>query len=226
MDFWKSRLAQFNVKAEAAIRFNETYLQFRDPHGLPLEIVERSEGENSEWTSDAISSEHAIKGFGGAVLFSVNPERTMDRLENTLGLQKISEAEDYARFQSESDKGQLIDVKLSHTGQGVQGAGTVHHIAWRTDDLEDQLAWQKHILDAGIRTTEVLDRQYFKSIYYREEGGILFEMATDTPGFATDEEKASLGESLRLPEWLESKRELIKQHLPAVNVPKTWEEKA
>ncbi len=216
LPFWQKRLEENNVEAERISRFNESYLQFRDPHGLPLEITERTEGAESEWVSDAISADNAIKGFGGVVLFSANPEKTMDRLENTLGLKKVLEEENYVRFQAGSDRGQKIDVKLSGIGQGVQGAGTVHHIAWRSDNIEDQVEWQEHIFASGLRTTEILDRQYFKSIYYREEGGILFEMATDTPGFLIDEDEGRLGEELKLPEWLEPKREVIRRHLPEV----------
>lgn len=218
LNFWKKRLKDFNVKSESIERFGVSYLRFRDPEGLQLELTEQAAGRNNAWSFDGITEKVAIKGFGGAVLFSAQPEMTASRLEESLGFKKINEDHDYIRFEADGDIGQTVDVKKHVVDHGIPGAGTIHHIAFRTEDLEDQGKWQEHLYSHGLRTTQILDRQYFKSIYYREDGGILFEMATDTPGFLIDEPFEELGKVLKLPEWLESKRGTIESMLPEVKV--------
>ena len=104
-------------------------------------------------------------------------------------------------------------------GQGLQAGGTVHHVAFRAPDLTTMARWRDDLVDAGVSVTEILDRQYFKSIYFREPGGVLFEIATDDPGFATDEPLLELGRSLKLPPWLEPNREQIAAALPVLRVP-------
>ncbi|HET7579825.1 MAG TPA: ring-cleaving dioxygenase [Bacillales bacterium] len=218
LDFWEKRLAQFNVSVQKGSRFGEEFLQFKDPHGLNLELVAREEGAKSDWISDGITSNTAIKGFAGAVLFTGAPYQTIELLEELMGLENIGQEGDYLRLRGEAEIGNVIDIKLTANPRGIMGAGTVHHIAWRTPDGDTQLEWQSHLFNNGFRTTEVKDRQYFNSIYFQERGGILFEIATDVPGFDRDEPVESLGQDLKLPPWLESRRERIKSLLPAIKV--------
>ncbi len=213
MGFWEQRLAKFGVPATKMERFGEQYLEFDDPHGLHLEIVEREEGEKNTWQAGEIKPEVAIKGFGGATLLSVRPDETAQLLENVMGLQKVGQEGDFIRFQSSADIGNIIDLKLTTIGRGQMGVGTVHHIAWRAKDDEDQLEWQKYVADSGYGVTAVRDRNYFNAIYFKEHGEILFEIATDPPGFAHDESLETMGEKLMLPEQYETHRDQIERAL-------------
>lgn len=213
MGFWEQRLAKFGVPATKMERFGEQYLEFDDPHGLHLEIVEREEGEKNTWQAGEINSDVAIKGFGGATLLSVRPDETAQLLENVMGLQKVGQEGDFIRFQSSADIGNIIDLKLTTIGRGQMGVGTVHHIAWRAKDDEDQLEWQKYVADSGYGVTAVRDRNYFNAIYFKEHGEILFEIATDPPGFAHDESLETMGEKLMLPEQYETHRDQIERAL-------------
>ncbi|MED3833055.1 ring-cleaving dioxygenase [Peribacillus frigoritolerans] len=213
MKFWKKRLESFNIPFTIRGRFSEEYLEFDDPHGLHLEIVEREEGEVNAWTFGGVTPEVAIKGFGGATLLSTHPDKTAVLLENILGLELIGKDGDFARYRSSAEIGNVIDLKLTAIGRGTMGAGTVHHIAWRAKDDQDQLEWQKYVEENGYGVTPVRDRNYFNAIYFKEHGEILFEIATDPPGFAHDEPEATMGEKLMLPEQYEQSRGKIKQSL-------------
>ncbi|MED4112454.1 ring-cleaving dioxygenase [Priestia megaterium] len=213
MGFWEQRLAKFGIPATKMERFGEQYLEFDDPHGLHLEIVEREEGEKNTWQAGEIKPDVAIKGFGGATLLSVKPHETAQLLEDVMGLKKIGEEGDFIRFQSSADIGNVIDLKLTTIGRGQMGVGTVHHIAWRAKDDEDQLEWQKYVADSGYGVTAVRDRNYFNAIYFKEHGEILFEIATDPPGFAHDESLETMGEKLMLPEQYETHRDQIEKAL-------------
>lgn len=218
MSFWEERLKKFNITYEITERFGEQSLQFDDPHGLHLEIVEREEGDLNQWTFSGVTPEVAIKGFGGAILYSTNPEETATVLENVMGLEKIVEDEDYIRFRSTADIGNVIDLKKEPVDRGEMGVGTVHHIAWRAQDDEDQLAWQQHVTNNGYFVTPVRDRNYFNAIYFREHGEILFEIATDPPGFAHDESYETMGENFMLPEQYEQHRDQLEHILIPIEV--------
>jgi len=216
--FWEKRFRKFGVEFTSSIRFGETYLKFNDPDGLQLELTERDDGPLNFWTFGGVQAENAIKGFGGAVLFSAQPHNTTDVLENVLGLECIGQENEFLRFKSEGNVGNIIDIHLNPSVRGLMGAGTVHHIAWRAKDKDDHQRWRSILLEKGFYPTEILDRNYFKALYFHEGGGILFEIATDPPGFAVDEPADELGKKLMLPSWLESKREELEETLPQVEV--------
>lgn len=220
LPFWKKRLEKFSVPFTTSERFGENYISFSDPHGLKLEIVEREAGENNTWEFDGITRDTAIKGFGGATLFSSRPERTAELLENIMGLEKAGEENGLIRFRSFGDIGNVIDLKAGRSGGGRMGVGTVHHIAWRAIDDADQLEWQKYVAGHGYSVTPVQDRNYFNAIYFREHGNILFEIATDPPGFAHDESYETMGEKLMLPPQYEIYREKLENDLIPIEVPK------
>ncbi|MFD2615923.1 ring-cleaving dioxygenase [Terrilactibacillus laevilacticus] len=213
ISFWEKRLSKYDVSFVKTERFGETYLTFDDPHGLHLEMVEREEGEINHWSFGEVTPEVAIKGFGGATLLSVQPKETARLLENILGFEIVGEENDIIRFRSKSDIGNIIDLKLIPQASGQMGVGTVHHIAWRANDDEDQLAWQQYISSEGYGVTPVQDRNYFNSIYFREHGEILFEIATDPPGFAHDESQETMGAKLMLPLRYEQYRDQLEQRL-------------
>ena len=218
MSFWEQRLEKFNVPFAKTERFGEQFLAFDDPHGLHLELVEREEGEPNTWNFSGVTPDVAIKGFGGATLFSARPELTAGLLEILLGLEPIGKEGDFARYRSSADIGNVIDIKLTPGERGKMGVGTVHHIAWRAVNDEDQLEWQKYLGNYGYRVTPVQDRNYFNSVYFKEYGEILFEIATDPPGFARDESPETMGEKLMLPKQYEHYRSRLEQTLIPIEV--------
>ena len=209
LSFWEKRLEKLGLAFTKEQRFNETYLVFEDPHGLQLELVEREDGEINHFSFGEVTPDVAIKGFGGATLLSARPEQTAKTLEEVMGLEKISEEGDLTRFRSYGDIGNMVDLKTTPLGRGEMGVGTVHHIAWRAEDDQDQLEWQEFVRNQGYGVTEVKDRNYFNAIYFREHGEILFEIATDPPGFAHDESHETMGENLMLPPQYEQHREKV-----------------
>ncbi|TVX99695.1 ring-cleaving dioxygenase [Cohnella terricola] len=218
LDFWKARFEIFGIATTEISRFSERFLQLEDPDGLRIELAEREAGRASNWTFGGVPTDKAIKGFGGAVLFSSAPERTASVLQNVMGLEKIAEEGGFARYLASGDLGNVIDVNIDPMEPGHGGAGTVHHIAWRAADDEDHARWRSLVEENGFQPTPFIDRQYFNAIYFREEGGILFEIATDPPGFAHDEPAETMGEKLMLPDWFEPHRAQIEQGLPPIEV--------
>jgi glyoxalase family protein len=144
-------------------------------------------------------------------------------LTDVMGFRRVAEENGRLRFATgKGGPGHEADLLARPDLQAHQAAGTVHHIAWRATNDEDELAWRAHLLRSGLHVTDVRDRQYFRSIYYREPGGILYEIATDAPGFAVDEAPDSLGSALKLPPWLEGRRAAIESRLPAITAPSPW----
>lgn len=218
LPFWEQRLNKFGISFSREQRFGETYLRFRDHEGMQLELVEREEGPQSRWSFGGIAAEQAIKGFGGAVLFSTDPERTIQVLQDVLGMEKIGAEGGLVRFRAAGERGNWIDVNEKPQARGWGGSGTVHHIAWRARDDEEHQEWREQVIRHGFQATPIVDRNYFKALYFREEGGILFEIATDPPGFERDEPFDALGGKLLLPEWLEPHRLRIEQGLQPFKV--------
>lgn len=218
LTFWEERLTKFGIAFERTERFGETFLQFKDGDGLQLELVEREEGAPSQWSFGGVPVDKAIKGFGGAILYSTKPEQTQETLVNVMGLNKIGEENGLVRYRAAGELGNVIDINVEPMPWGAGGAGTVHHIAWRAATYEDHAKWREHVLENGFHATDIIDRQYFNAIYFREAGGILFEIATDEPGFTRDEEFEVLGGKLMLPSWYEPKRGIIEQNLFPIEV--------
>ncbi|RKQ28799.1 ring-cleaving dioxygenase [Oceanobacillus halophilus] len=218
LSFWENRLKKFNISYTKTPRFGDTYLQFNDTHGLRLELVERAQGKPNNWSFGDVSSDVAIKGFAGATLFSSNPEKTIQLLEEYMGFEKISTEGNFTRFQSYGDIGNIIDVKTTPGVRGLMGTGTVHHIAWRAKNDIDQSEWQEYLRDNGYGVTPVRDRNYFNAIYFREHGEILFEIATDPPGFSVDESYETLGQDLKLPKQYEQYRAYLNNSLIPIEI--------
>jgi len=218
IDFWENRLKKFGEEFSADVRFGEKYLKLQDPDGLEIELVERVEGPVNHWSFGGVLPEVAIKGFSGATLISAQPHKTAEVLENVLGLECVGQEEGFLRFKADAELGNIIDIKLTPSVRGLMGAGTVHHIAWRAKDGAELLKWRALLQEKGYYPTEVKDRHYFKAIYFNEGGGILFEIATDAPGFKVDEPLDRLGERIMLPSWFEPKREELEAMLAPVEV--------
>lgn len=218
IQFWEHRLKNFDVPIIKIERFGEQYVQFNDPHGLKLEIVERKDGEPNTWMFGGVNPDVAIKGFGGATLFSSQPNKTAELLQHVMGLEHIGAEGEFIRFRSTAHIGNIIDVKINPTGKGQMGVGTVHHIAWRANDDKDHLEWQQYVTENGYQVTSVRDRNYFKALYFREHGDIMFEIATDPPGFAHDESEETMGQHLKLPEQYEHRREKLEDKLIPIQI--------
>lgn len=217
LPFWEQRLSDKAVEYVKKTRFEEDVLQFEDVHGLKLELVEREAGPLNSWSTHGISEEKAIKGFSGAVLYSANPEATIQTLTDTMGLSRLTEEGSVVRLKAIGDLGNTIDIPLEAEKPGDMGVGTVHHIAWRAEDEADHKDWLQFVKESGFQATDVKDRNYFKALYFREYGGILFEIASDTPGFTADESLDQLGQKLMLPEQYEPAREKLERILPPIN---------
>jgi len=223
LGYWVERLLQHGVRFEQPKkRFEETVLAFCDPDGLAIELVTRPGGEGGDvWERSSVPSEYAIWGISGVSLSEQSGEITRDLLVSFLGFEKVEEANGRTRYLTKSTGGSFADVlELPDGSRGLTAVGTVHHVAWRAPDEKTQREWREEILARGLHVTPVLDRNYFRSIYFREPGGVLFEIATDQPGFAVDEEANHLGESLKLPSWLEKDRKRIEESLPPVHLPR------
>lgn len=212
MAFWKERLRATHVIAEEIEgRFGCNALRFLDPDGLQLELVASANEESS--------SERAIRGFAAPTLEVRNPEKTDKLLTEILGFEFVAEENNRRRFRgSGSNASAEIDLVSSEAGFGQIAAGTVHHIAFRAADDDEQLKVREQLVARGLNVTPVIDRQYFHSIYFREPNGILFEIATDGPGFLIDEPADALGETLKLPPIYESKRNEIERVLPTIHL--------
>ena len=221
LGYWVERLVEHGVRFEQPKkRFDETVLPFEDPERLAVELVAQPGGNGGEPPGDPVPAEHAIRGIFGVTLWERSGEATADLLANLLGFEKVEKDDGRTRYLTTCSGGSFADVLVRPDRPAGQVAvGSVHHVAWRAPDDETQEEWREELLYHGFHVTPVLDRSYFHSIYFREPGGVLFEIATDPPGFAVDEDEEHLGESLQLPPWLEEDRERIEQSLPPVRQP-------
>lgn len=224
VDFWVDRLASAGVDFDGPEkRFEEEVISFSDPDRLPVELVARDgRGPPVAWTAGPVSARHAIRGFSGASLSLRGYEQTADLLTRTLGFREV--AREGARFRFQIGDGHdaaAIDLLcLPESEPGRMGIGVVHHIAWRARSAAEQLELRALLVSAGLDVTPVLDRNYFQSIYFREPGGVLFEVATDGPGFTVDEPLDELGTRLKLPSWLEPRRTRLEARLPELKAPR------
>lgn len=224
--YWEQRLTKEGVLVErTGKRFDEEVLTLADPDGMKLEIVGHADaGPVKAPRFASVPPEHAIRGFFGVTLYERGADKTAALL-NVMGFRKVAEEGNRLRFAAEGDAlGNHIDLVIDpNASYGRPGAGSVHHIAFRATDDAAQIAWREEIAK-HVDVTQVLDRTYFHSIYFREPGGVLFELATDPPGFILDEPIESLGEALRVPPWYEDKRELIEKRLIPITLHKSTPE--
>jgi glyoxalase family protein len=224
LPFWQSWLADHRIACEGPVtRFDvESVLRFEDPDGLWVEIASHPYGNlRPGWSHSDIPIESAIRGLHNVSLIEARSDETAAFLERALKFTRVAQdQEDRIRYSPTSGPGTFVDVLPSRTAhRGLVAVGTTHHVAWRTPSDEEQIAWRTHLEEAGAHVTPVLDREYFHSIYYREPGGVLFEIATDPPGFTVDEPVTELGTHLKLPPWLEPERAHLEAALPGIRYP-------
>jgi glyoxalase family protein len=224
LDFWSTRLKSLGVEHERATRFDADALVLRDPDGIQVELAGDARDERwKPWPDGPVDQERAIRGFHSVALTVTEAEATVKLLTETMGFGPAGQAGRRTRFVTgDSGPHSIVDVIESPEGPvGEESIGTVHHVAWRTADAPSQIAWRQRLMEAGRNVTPVIDRWYFRSIYYREPGGVLFEIATDGPGFTVDETPEKLGTTLSLPPWFGVRRERLDEILPPIVVPTT-----
>jgi glyoxalase family protein len=222
-DFWLHRLSSHGIHLDGpTTRFGDELISFLDPDGMMVELVFTDTPSNyRHWPDNPVPEEFAIRGIRGATMQLRAREET-DTFLQTLGFTFDSQNGTRFRYRIGAGEQQVVLDMLVHPDlpHARQSAGSVHHIAWRVEDDASQLQWQRKIAGAGLRVTDVLDRNYFRSIYFREPGGVLFEIATAAPGFMVDEPLEELGLHLKLPEWLEPERPKLERILPPLELKK------
>jgi glyoxalase family protein len=221
--YWQDRLRSHGVSFERPLRrFEEEVISFSDPDGLRLELVAHPHASrHSPWREGPVAPEHGIRGLHSLALWEKGHDRTAALLTGSLGFRPVAAHGNRFRYEvGTGGPGALVDVvALPLAEPGLVAVGTIHHVAWRVSDAEEQKGWRHELLNAGLSVTPVVDRKYFSSIYFREPGGVLFEIATDPPGFTVDEGVQNLGNRLMLPPWLEQRRGLIERVLPPLRLP-------
>jgi glyoxalase family protein len=220
LEAWRRRLASHQVEVQAGSpRFGEEVLGFDDPSGLRIELIGTAHDRREPWVTPEVDAGLAIRGIHSLGLTIAAPARTVDFLSGVLGFSPLNEEGDRIRLGANGGgPGHSLDLLASPGARPAQnGLGTVHHLALAVATAGEQLAYRGELVELGIPVTEVLDRQYFQSIYFHEPGGVLFEIATVPPGFLIDEELDHLGLALKLPPWEEPNRALIEAGLPPVS---------
>lgn len=225
IDYWDDRLDAHG--AERSERFGEPVVRFTDGMGQPLELVGTDGHEREPWREGPVPPEHAIRGFHSVTLASASPFQTASVLD-ALGFDLSGQDGDRIRHRTTthgSEPGTVVDILDTDLPFGREGIGTAHHVAFRFEDETALEAWHDLLVADGLEPTYLKDRTYFRSVYVREPGGILFELATDGPGLTVDESVDSLGTRLQLPSWLEEDREMITAQLPPITANETRDDR-
>ena len=223
VDYWAERLVEHHIRVgEIETRRRTSALPFTDPHGLPLVVHETGDDrEFTPWAESPVPAERQIRGLHSVRLWERDLALTSSFLTGVLGFIDVGTEGEWTGFEiAGGGSGRYLELReIPDAERGAWGTGGIHHVAWRVPDLDTELKVRERIERARRRPTEVIDRFWFKSVYFLEPGGVLFELATDGPGFTVDEDPISLGEHLVLPPWLESQRQEIESQLPPIHPP-------
>jgi glyoxalase family protein len=220
--FWGQRLEKYGVTfSPIEHRFGKQVLPLVDPHGMRVALVaDENRRQFEPWTGSPVPVERQVRGLYGARLWERDAAATASFIEQTLGFEKLAEDNGWTRYGFRNAAG-VVDLRETPSERrGRWGIGAVHHLAWRADDDRHQLAVRQQVEERGVHATPVIDRFWFKSVYFKEPGGVLFEVATDGPGFAVDEDPAHLGEALLLPPFLQPHRDKIEAALAPITLPR------
>jgi len=223
LDWWSARLTKYSAAlSPIERRFGESVLPLVDPHGMRLALVEATRVPRKDfapWSAGPIPEARQIRGLFGAQLWEREAAPTIAFMKAALGFHEIAREGDWVRYGFPEAPG-VVDIRETpNERRGAWGVGAVHHLAWSVADLDEELIVRQQVEAAGGHATEVIDRFWFKSVYFKEPGGVLFEIATRGPGFAVDEDPSHLGETLVLPPWYESARREIEGVLPPLTMP-------
>lgn len=223
LGWWQDHFKAIGVDSSIArASSEEERLSLRDPDGLQIDLVASSLTDpRNPWDSASVPAEYAVRGQHSSVLTVEDPTASLETFTRDLGMKILSETDGRYRLSThDGEPGTVVDLVTDRRGErGLVAGGTVHHIAFRVPDQATQELWRQELAERGYAVTAILDRQYFTSIYFREPGGTLLEIATDTPGFDIDEPLLELGRSLKLPPWLEPNRDAISHAVAKINVP-------
>jgi glyoxalase family protein len=222
LGYWTERLRRASLTVEElAPRYGEERIGVRDASGLAFELAASERDQRQPWSGGGVDPAAAVRGLSGVTMMVNSPDATLELLTGLLGWRVVGqEAERIRVTVAGGAPGQVLDVvPAPNAAPGVNGLGTVHHVAMAVADGEEQRRLRQELIELGYRVTEVLDRNYFQSIYFREPGGVLFELATVQPGFTVDEPLAALGTALKLPAWEEPNRQRIEAALPLITTP-------
>ncbi len=223
LDYWAQRLLSGGIHHQGPrTHLGELVLSLRDPDGMSIELVAHPRAqERPGWARGTVPAEHAIRGIHSVTVLEEEYEHTAQHLTETLGFRLVAEEQNVFRYEiGAGGPGALLNVHCAPEFlRGMMAGGSIHHVAWRAATDAEQQIWREALSSHGVDVTPILDRQYFHSIYFREPGGVLFEIATDPPGFTVDEPVEYLGSQLKLPPWLEPDRVEIEQMLLPLHLP-------
>ncbi|MBL1214228.1 MAG: ring-cleaving dioxygenase [Ignavibacteriae bacterium] len=222
LNFWKARFEKLNVHHDiGGERFGEKHVAFQDPDGLRLNLIEaKQKDERKGWETAELKVDVAIKGFHSVTLTLNRIKATATILTEVFGYKQVEQDDNLFRYQTDAvENAAIVDLlEMPHAQRGLNSAGTNHHVAFRVKDEETLMDFREKIAARGLYVTDKINRDYFFSIYFREPGGVLFEIATDNPGFATDETVENLGSSLQLPDQYKPMRDEIEKGLPELQI--------
>lgn len=217
--YWAERFGEKNVNFEGPFeRYGYQVMQFKDPDRLQLELVfDEAAGELPGWSRSSVKEQHTIRGFWGTTLRLQDYEPTSTILKNLFGFKKTAEDRDQHLYTTDAPIGSSLIIEKSASRPASNGRGIIHHVAFRAENDDELSSLRQQVVDMGLQPSEIIDRHWFHSVYFREPNGVLFEIATDGPGYDVDEDPDALGQKLILPPWLESRREMIEKRLPEID---------
>lgn len=218
--FWAQYLPENGIDFDGPYdRFGQEALAFKDPDGLIVELVfAKDSNSGTAWDKGGVPPEYGIRGFKGTTLRLREAGSTATILKTVFNFKQSKRQGSFSHFTTEAPLGNSVILEESESLLSSNGRGIIHHVAFRAEDMDDLATKREKVLSLGLQPTEVIDRHWFYSVYFRTPGGVLFEIATDGPGYSVDEDPDKLGEKLILPPWLEPQRETIERHLPPVSV--------
>ena len=220
MDYWIDRLESKGIKVSKPYsRFDHQAIGFSDPDEIKLELVfDDKVDQLPGWEKSTVPAEHGVRGFHGTTLRLKEREATAEVLEELFEFRETARDGNSWLYTTDAPIGSSVIIEVADSGLPSSGRGTIHHVAFRVADDDELESLRERVSQMGLNPTPYIDRHWFHSVYFRSPGGVLFEIATDGPGYNVDEDRDKLGEKLILPPWLEPKREMIENRLPEVRV--------
>ncbi|MDR8391536.1 ring-cleaving dioxygenase [Aliifodinibius sp. S!AR15-10] len=219
-EFWAERFGEQDIDFDGPFdQFGHQVMRFKDPDRMQLELVfDEKAAELPGWSESTVPEEHTIRGFWGTTLRLKQYNPTAKILNELFGFEKTAEDGDRYLYTTDAPIGRAVIIEKGESRPSSNGRGIIHHVAFRIRDKEEQEELRQKVIEMGLQPSQVIDRHWFHSVYFREPGGVLFEIATEGPGYDVDEDPDKLGEKLILPPWLEAKREMIEKRLPEIKV--------
>lgn len=220
LEFWAEHFGEEDIDFDGPYdRFGQKAIGFKDPDRLQLELVFDEQAEQLPgWEKSTVPAEFGIRGFRGTTLRLQEHEPTAEVLKNVFEFEEAGHKDKAWHYTTDAPIGGSVIIEEGEPKPSASGRGTVHHVAFRARDDDEQAALRKKVIEMGLHPTEIIDRHWFHSVYFRTPGGVLFEIATDGPGYSVDEDPEKLGQKLILPPWLESRREMIEKRLPDIHI--------